>query len=95
MNQIGNDNHELNHKPTIQEVDNLAAELCRQFNNHGYFRWYCSAIWKLGIPRVQEIKGRVSDAKMPGHLFTKFLREDLKRYEADQKLREMFDDKKD
>lgn len=90
MNQSANDNSELNRKPTIKEVDDLAMELCQQFHNHEFFRWYCSAIWKLGITRILEIRGRVSDAKMPGHLFTKLLREELKKHNANETINRMF-----
>jgi len=90
MNESANDKSELNRRPSIKEVDDLAMELCQEFNNHDFFRWYCSAIWKLGIGRILEIRGRVSDAKMPGHLFTKLMREELKRHDADETIKRMF-----
>lgn len=89
MNEIGNENSELNKRPTVQQVDDLAGELCNQFSNHEYFKWYCSAIWKLGENRVRELKGRVSDAKDPARLFTKLLSEDLKIHEMNESLRKL------
>lgn len=95
MNQTGNDNQQLNSKYTMQEVDNLARELCTEFNNYPYFRWYCKAIWKLGIPRIQELRGRVQGAKLAGRLFTQYVKEDLKRLEAEEKLRGLHAKKND
>jgi len=89
MNEIGNENSELNKKPTVQQVDDLAHELCNKFSNHEYFKWYCSAIWKLGERRVRDLQARVSDAKDPARLFTILLKEDLKIYEMNQTLRKM------
>ena len=90
MNEIGNENSELNRRPTVQQVDDLARQLCNEFSNHEYFKWYCAAVWKLGENRVHELKARVSDAKDPARLFTKLLREDLKIYEMNQNLRKIF-----
>lgn len=95
MNQMRNDSSELNRKPTIEQVDKLAAELCQEFNNHSYFKWYCTAIWKLGIDRISEIRGRVSDAKMPGHLFTKYVNEELKKRDANETIKRMWNGEKD
>lgn len=89
MNETGNDNKQLSRKPSMEEVDDLAQELCKQFNNYGYFKWYCSIIWKLGIDRVKELQGRVRDAKLAGRLFTKYVEEDVRRLESQQKLKDL------
>ena len=90
LNQIGNENQELNRKPSLQEVDDLAYELCNLFSNPKYFRWYCSIIYKLGIDRVFVLKAQVADAKLPGRLFTKYVKEDLQRIETQKKLGELY-----
>ena len=87
MNETANDNNQSVRKCTMKEVDSLAAELCVQFSNHKYFRWYCSIIWKLGIDRIQELRGRVKDAKLPSRLFTMYANEELKQQQAQQRLR--------
>lgn len=89
MNEIGNENSQLKKQPTVQQVDDLANELCTMFSNHEYFKWYCAAIWKLGERRVKELSARVSDAQDPGRLFTKLLKEDLKVHMMNANLGKM------
>lgn len=79
----------------MKEVDDLALELCTQFNNHKYFRWYCSVIWKLGADRIQELRARVQDAKLPSRLFTKYVKEELTRLEARERMRGLNAEEKD
>jgi hypothetical protein len=90
MNKIENANSELNKRPTVQQVDDLAHELCTNLSNHDYFKWYCAAIWKLGEHRVRELSARVRDAKDPARLLTKLIKEDLKIYEMNKNLRKTF-----
>lgn len=90
-----NDNNQSDPKPSIKEVDELAAEICTRFKNYKYFRWYCSATWKLGIERMKELLGRVEGAKFPGRLFTKYVNEEIKRVEAQRKLRNLNAEKED
>jgi hypothetical protein len=90
MNLTGNDNQQSVNKPSMKEVDDLARELCDLFNNHKYFKWYCDKIWKLGLPRIYEIKGRVEGAKLSGRLFTQYINEEIKRSELQQKLKGLY-----
>jgi hypothetical protein len=85
LNETGN--QQLERRPSLQEVDDLASELCDLFKNNEYFRWYCKIIYTLGIDRVLILKSRVSDAKLPGRLFTKYVKQDLAKLEAQRKLR--------
>jgi hypothetical protein len=85
LNETGN--QQLERRPSLQEVDDLASELCDLFKNDKYFRWYCKIIYALGIDRVVILKSRVSDAKLPGRLFTKYVKQDLAKLEAQRKLR--------
>lgn len=68
-----------NRKPAISEVDALADELIKQFNNPDYRPWYCRVIYELGITEVYELMNRVRDAKNPGTLFSKIASERLKQ----------------
>lgn len=95
MKQIGNDNQQLDKKYSMEDVDDLAKDLCTEFRNFDYFKWYCKAIWKLGIPRIQELRGRVQGAKLAGRLFTKYVKEDLQRIAGKEKLKDLRAKEKD
>lgn len=60
---------------TSDQVEELANKLCSDFNNPKYFRWYCSAIYEYGIPYIEQVHARVSDARYPGRLFSKLIQE--------------------
>lgn len=60
---------------TSDQVEELANKLCSDFGNPKYFRWYCSAIYKYGIPYIEQLRARVSDARYPGKLFSKLIQE--------------------
>lgn len=84
MNQSENDGSQLERKPTIIEVDKLANELVAEYGNPLYFKWYCSAINQLGVQRINELRGMVSDAKQPGKLFSKRAKEEMRKKVADE-----------
>jgi hypothetical protein len=83
-------NQQLERKPSLQEVDDLANELCKQFRNFDFFRWYCKVIYTLGVDRVLILRARVSDSKLPGKLFSEYAKEDLAKHETQRKLREVY-----
>lgn len=56
-----------------EQVEELANKLCSDFGNPKYFRWYCSVIYEFGIPYVEQLQARVSDAQYPGKLFSKLV----------------------
>lgn len=90
VNQTDNDNWQLLRKPPIEQVDELAKELCHEYDNFAFFRWYCLVINILGIERIKEIRSRCSDAKNKGALFSRYASEEAKRkvgLEAYQKLK--------
>lgn len=60
---------------TLSEVDNLAQELCKDYNNPGFHKWYCKVIHTLGAKEVRNLRNRASDAKYPARLFSKMARE--------------------
>ncbi len=84
MNQSENDGSQLYKKPSISEVDRLAKELIAEYGNPEYFKWYCAAINQLGVQRVNELRGMVSDAKQPGRLFSKRAKEEMRKKVADE-----------
>lgn len=63
------------YKYTSDQVEELATKLCTDFGNPKYFKWYCKAIYDFGIPEVETLRARVSDAKFPGKLFSKLVNE--------------------
>lgn len=95
MSEIGNDNWQLGKKTPIARVDALAEELVTQFDNRPYLKWYCVAIYDLGEERVRQIMGRVSDARLPGKLFTHYVNQErnaLKRQWELKQLKKKLDD---
>lgn len=61
---------------TILEVTVKAEALCKKFQNPGWEAFYSKAIYWLGIDRIDEIAGRVSDSDYAGRLFTKILKQE-------------------
>lgn len=93
VNQIANDEWQLNRKPPISKVDELAKELCQEYDNFAFFKWYCLVINTLGIDRVNQIRARCSDAKNKGQLFSRYAGEEAKAaigLERYQKLRSKY-----
>lgn len=80
-------NDNANVKPPTAQVDEEATRLAGKFNNSGWEPFYCKAIYSLGIRRVREIEGRVADAKYPGKLFTKLVKEELKVLEGKRRMK--------
>ncbi len=71
---------------TAREVDQYAGYLAREFNNTGYRKWYCMLIYELGINRVKELEGRVSDARDPGKLFSCLAGQELNAKKVQDRL---------
>lgn len=78
INQTDNDKWQLNRKPSIAEVDKLAKELCTEYDNFGFYRWYCLVINVLGVQRAKDIQSRCSDAVNKGALFSRYASEEAK-----------------
>jgi len=78
INQIANDKWQMGKKPSITEVDFLAKELCLEYDNLAFFRWYCLVINILGLNRVREIQSRCSDSPKKGLLFSRIASEEAK-----------------
>jgi hypothetical protein len=76
-NSTDNDNWQLGKKPTITQVDRLAKELCLEYDNLGFFRWYCRVINVLGVSRVKEIQARFSDTEGKAKLFSQLANEEV------------------
>ena len=60
---------------TITEVERLANELCSEFSNAKFFKWYCGAIYEFGVPSIEQLRARVQDAEEPGKLFSMIVKE--------------------
>lgn len=60
------------------EVDEYAHELNSKYGGgKNYFKFYCKAIWVLGVRRVRELEGKVSDAKFQGKMLSKLIKDEL------------------
>lgn len=84
--QSRTDNYQFASKPTLQEIDDLAHELCNEYSNHGFYRWYCKVINVLGIERVKIIKAMYSDTKQAKHLFSRRASEEMVLKQAQQRM---------
>lgn len=78
LNRTADDEWQLNKRPPISKVDELAKELCKEYDNFAFFKWYCLVINTLGIDRVNEIRARCDDAKNKGQLFSRYAGEEAK-----------------
>ena len=63
------------HNLNTQDVKELANLLCNEYGNSKYFKWYCGAIYEFGVRAIEDLRARVSDAKEPGRLFTKIIKD--------------------
>lgn len=88
-NQTENDNSQLNKKVPFSLVDSLANELCSEYGNAKFYKWYCKVINTLGVERVLALRGMCSDAKAPGQLFSKRANQEMSQRSAKSKLDEM------
>lgn len=61
----------------ILEVTVKAEALCKEFQNPGWEAFYSKGIYWLGMERIDEIVGRVSDSDYAGRLFTKILKQEI------------------
>ena len=87
LSKIGN-NPTANYREQVDVrlVDSLADELCHEYSNTDFRKWYCNIIYELGLPRVNEIRGRCRDAKQPGRLFSKLAKAEIQHMKV-QRLR--------
>lgn len=85
-NKIANDDRQLSKKPSELQIDQLAAQLCAEYGNDRFFKWYCKAIHKLGIRRINELRAMCQDAKKPGLLFSKRVNEEMQMKPSESKL---------
>jgi hypothetical protein len=88
-NRTVNDNSQLDAKPSILAVDQLASEISDQYGNHKYYKWYCKAIYILGIDRVNQLRASCRDSKQPGPLFSKKVNEAIHSTMGKKRLDEM------
>ena len=72
-----------------EQVEELANKLCSDFGNPKYFRWYCSVIYEFGIPYVEQLQARVSDAQYPGKLFSKLVHDRRNTQSNAEKLKRL------
>lgn len=79
-NENDNANESKARKLPAYIVDREAMRLAKEYANPDFKPFYCKAIYSLGLERITELEGRVSDAKFPGKLLTKLLKEDMDRF---------------
>lgn len=85
-NGTGNDNRQLDSSPSFSVVDSLANELCTEYGNAKFYKWYCKVINTLGIERVLILRGMCVDAKYPGQLFSRRANQEMQAKLSKQKL---------
>lgn len=72
------DNKKRRKRLMYQEVDEYARELNSKYSGgYDYFKFYCKAIWGLGIGRIRELEGMCSDAQYRGHMLSKLIKDEL------------------
>lgn len=79
---------------TSDQVEEVANKLCSDFGNPKYFKWYCSVIYEFGIPYTEQLSARVGDAKYPGRLFSKLVK-DLRQAQRNSENLKRFNEQKD
>lgn len=82
-------NSEFEQTYTMQQKDDLAAELCTEYANYKFYKWYCKVINALGVRRVKEIRAMYSDTRQAKHLFSKRASEEMNAILVKEKLRDM------
>ena len=88
-NRTGNDNSQLNNGTRFSVVDSLANELCSEYGNAKFYKWYCKVINVLGVERVLALRGMCSDAKQPGQLFSRRANQEMQTKLNKQRLDEL------
>jgi hypothetical protein len=76
IDKTENENWQLGRKLPAHVVDTLAAELAQEYSNLGFLKWYCRAIYDLGLERISAIRARVKDARSPGKLFSHYVKQE-------------------
>lgn len=90
-NPTDNYNSQFEPKPTLQEIDELAAKLCKEYSNYGFYKWYCRVINVLGVQRVKDIRAMYSDTRQARNLFSRRAKEEMQTKQGKKKLRELKD----
>lgn len=66
-------------------ADELSLELCAEYGNYEYRKWYLKVIYTYGISQIVDWKKRASDGKCPGKLFSTYIKE-AKNYPLNKSL---------
>lgn len=59
----------------IEEVDSLADELVREYNNPIFRVWYCGVIYQFGLEQVAEWQRKAASGTNPGGLFGYYVKQ--------------------
>jgi len=58
---------------SLEQVDQLADDLVRDFANPDFRRWYCGVVYDFGPERVHRWKQVAMEGKEPAKLFSKYV----------------------
>jgi len=72
--QLGNDQLS-GAKPSLEKVDKLADELCSEYDNFGFRKWYCKVINDYGIERVTAWQENSRSGATPAKLFSYYVKQ--------------------
>lgn len=76
MPRTGNNNWQLGKDLPSSEVDRIADELVKMFNNPSFRKWYCNIIITLGVSKIEDLKSKVVDGDNPGKLFSHYAKQE-------------------
>jgi len=62
-------------KPSLEKVDMLADELCSEYDNLGFRKWYCKVINDFGIERVVAWQENSRSGSTPAKLFSYYVKQ--------------------
>jgi hypothetical protein len=71
----GNSGNKNKHQLPIGTVDEIVEELCKEYSNPYYRRWYCGVIYEFGPSVVEEWRRRACEGKEPAKLFSKYVKD--------------------
>lgn len=77
-----NGNEGKGNKPPIWFVDHEAQRLVAKYKNPKGWLLYCKAINYIDQSRLHELEAKASTGRLPGHLFTVLLSQELERLNA-------------
>lgn len=84
-----NDNWQLGKDLPASVVDDLADELVKQFDNELYRRWYCAAIYDLGLSKIDDLRKKVVTGDKPGKLFSFYVKQERNALRGKWRLNQM------